>query len=215
MREAANDLEYAIARNQAGTAGGAATGRSMASIETWIGATAASASAATQVVLATTTSAATTAPVASGTPGTAPSEGSGTTGALTEASLLLALQSNYDKGSMTDVVVVNGTAKNYINGFTGIATRNVDVGRTSQASITGAADLYVSNYGVHRVVLHRHVRSSVALCLDTSLWAIGTLRGWSSSPLAKTGDAKKRLINCEKTLVCRNPRGNAKVVAIG
>jgi hypothetical protein len=213
MREAANDLEYAIARNQAGTAGSATVGRSFASIETWIGATAASASAATQVVLSTTTSAATTPPIASGTPGVAPTDGT-TTGALTETSLKLALESNYNNGSMTDVIVVAGTAKNYINGFTGVATRNVDVGRTQQASITGAADMYVSNYGVHRVVLHRHVRSTVALCLDTSLWAIGTLRGWSSTPLAKTGDANKRLINCEKTLVCRNPKGNSKVVAI-
>ncbi len=213
MREAANDLEYAIARNQAGTAGSATVGRSMASIETWIGATAASSAAATQVVLSTTTASATTPPIASGTPGVAPTDGS-TTAALTEADLKLALESNYQNGSMTDVIVVNGTAKNYINNFTGIATRNVDVGKTSQASITGAADLYVSNYGVHRVVLHRHVRDSVALCLDSSLWAVGTLRGWSSSPLAKTGDAKKRLINCEKTLVCRNPKGNSKVVGI-
>lgn len=213
MREAANDLEYAIAINQPGTAGGTATGRSLASIETWIGATAASSTAAVKVVLSTTTASATTPPIASGTPGTAPTDGS-TTASLTEADLRLALQSNYENGSDTDVIVVATTAKNYINDFTGIATRNVDVGRTSQGSITGAADLYVSNYGVHRVVLHRHVRSSVALCLDSSLWAIGSLRDWASEPLAKTGDAMKRQILCEKTLVCRNPLGNSKVVAI-
>lgn len=213
MREAKNDLEYAIARNQAATAGAAGTGRSLGSIETWIGATAASASAATQVVLATSTASATTPPIASGAPGTAPTDGT-TTAALTEASLRLALQSNYDKGSMTDVIVVNSTAKNYINDFTGVATRNVDVGRKAQASITGAADLYVSNYGVHRVVLHRHVRSTVALCLDTSLWAIASLRGWTMDKLAKTGDGEKRQILCEKTLVCRNPDGNAKIVGI-
>lgn len=213
MREAANDLEWAIARNQAGTAGGTGTGRAFASIETWIGATTAGQSA-TQVVLATTTASATTPPIASGTPGTAPTDGS-TTGALEETELRFALQSNYDKGSSTDVIVVNSTAKNYINDFTGVATRNVDVGRTQQASITGAADLYVSNYGVHKVVLHRHVRDTVALCLDTSLWAVGNLRGWMTEPLAKTGDAEKRQILCEKTLVCRNPNGNSKIVGIG
>jgi len=213
MREAANDLEYAMARNQAATAGGTGTGRSMAGVETWIGCTTASSTAATQVVLASSTAAATTPPLASGAPGTAPTDGS-TTAALTEASLRLALESNYNQGSTTDVVVVNSTAKNYINDFTGVAQRNVDVGRSAQASITGAADLYVSNYGVHRVVLHRHVRSSVALCLDSSMWAVGTLRNWTTEPLAKTGDAEKRQIICEKTLVCRNPRGNSKVVAI-
>ena len=214
MREAANDLEYALVRNQAATAGGTGTGRALGSIETWIGATAASASAATQVVLATTSASATTPPIASGAPGTAPTDGS-TTGAFTEASLRLALESNWNNGSMTDVIAVNATAKNAINGFTGIAQRQVDVGRSSQAPIIGAADFYVSNFGTHKVVLHRHVRSSVALCLDTSLWACATLRPWSTEKLAKTGDAEKRQILCEKTLVCRNPKGNSKVVAIG
>ena len=213
MREMANDMEWTVVRNQPGTAGAAGTGRSMASMETWIGATAASASAATKVVLATSTASATTPPIASGTPGVGPTDGT-TTAALTNTAFDLALESNYNNGSTTDVVAVNSTAKNYINGFTGVAQRQIDVARGAQASITGAADLYVSNYGVHRIVLHRHVRSSVALCLDTSLWAIGNLRGWAMEPLAKTGDAIKRLMNGEKTLVCRNPNGNAKVVAI-
>lgn len=214
MREAANDLEWALVRNQAATAGGTGTGRSLASIETWIGATAASASAATQVVLATSSASATTPPIASGAPGTAPTDGS-TTAALVETSLRLGLESNWRNGSTTNVIAVNATAKNYLNDFTGVAQRQVDVGRTAQASIIGASDVYVSNYGVHQVVLHRHVRESVALCLDTSLWACASLRDWSTEPLAKTGDAEKRQILCEKTLVCRNPKGNSKVVAIG
>jgi len=212
MRAAANDLEYAVARNQAGTAGGTATGRSLASMETWIGQTASS-SAVSRVILSTSSASATTAPIASGVPGTAPTDGT-TTATLTEAGLRLALQSNYEAGSNTDWILVASAAKNDINDMTGIATRQVDVARTQQASITGAADLYVSNYGVHRVVLHRHVRSTVALCVDQSLWAIGTLRNWQSEPLAKTGDGEKRQILCEKTLVCRNPVGNSKVVAI-
>ena len=105
--------------------------------------------------------------------------------------------------------------KNTINTFSGVAQRNVDVGRTQQASITGAADIYVSNYGVHKIVLHRHVRTSVALCLDTSMWALGTLRPWMMEKLAKTGDGEKRQIISEKTLVSRNWKANSKVVAIG
>ena len=216
MRAAKNDLEFALCRNQAATVGGTGTGRSMAGMESWIGATTASSTAATQVVLSSTSASATTPPLASGTPGTAPTDSGGSSlFALTEADLKLALESNYAKGSNTDVIAVNATAKNYINAFTGVAQRNVDVGREAQASITGAADLYVSNFGVHRVVLHRHVRSNVALCLDTDLWAIATLRGWSMEERAKTGDAEKREILCEKTLVCRNPKGNSKVVGIG
>ena len=212
MREAKNDLEYAIARNQAATAGGTATGRSLGSIESWIGDATASATVAGQVILATTSASATTAPLSSGAPA-APTDGT-TTGAMTEAALKLALEGAWQEGGSVDSIVVSASVKNTINGFTGIATRQVDVGRTAQASITGAADLYVSNYGTHRVRLHRHVRTSVALCLDTSLWAIATLRPWSMDRLAKTGDGEKRQILCEKTLVCRNYKGNAKVVAI-
>ena len=212
MREAKNDLEYAIARNQAATAGGTATGRSLGSIESWIGDATASASVAGQVILATSTASATTAPLSSGAP-SAPTDGS-TTGAITESSLKLALEGAWQEGGDVDAIVVSASVKNTINDFTGIAQRQVDVGREAQASITGAADLYVSNYGTHRIVLHRHVRNSVALCLDTSLWAIATLRPWAMEPLAKTGDAEKRQILCEKTLVSRNYKGNAKVVAI-
>ena len=215
MRAAKNDLEYAICRNQAATAGGSATGRSMASMETWIGATTASSTAATQVVRASSTASSTTPPFASGAPGTAPTDsGASSLFALVEGSLKLALESNYAKGSTTDVIAVNATAKNYINAFTGVAQRNVDVGREAQAPITGAADLYVANFGVHKVVLHRHVRANVALCLDTDLWAGATLRPWALEERAKTGDAEKREILCEKTLVCRNPKGNSKVTAI-
>jgi len=47
MRELKNDIEYALVRNQTGTAGGANTGRALASIESWIGATAPSSGTAT------------------------------------------------------------------------------------------------------------------------------------------------------------------------
>ena len=213
MREAKNDFEYAIARNQAATAGGTATGRSLGSIESWIGDATASATVAGPVILATSTASATTAPLSSGAPA-APTDGS-TTGAVTEAALKLALEGAWQEGGDVDCIVVSASVKNTINGFTGIAQRQVDVGRTQQASISGAADLYVSNYGTHKIKLHRHVRTSVALCLDTSSWAIATLRPWGMEQLAKTGDGEKRQILCEKTLVARNYKANAKVVAIG
>lgn len=213
MRELANDVEWALVRNQAATAGLASSARQLGSIESWITATTAG-QAATQVVLATSSNGSTTAPLASGAPTVAPVDGS-TTGALEETELRFALESNWNNGSMTDCIAVNATAKNYINDFTGVAQRQIDVSRGDQASIVGAADFYVSNFGTHKVVLHRHIRTSVALFLDTSLWAVGNLRGYATEPLAKTGDAEKRLMNCEKTLVCRNPVGNSKVVGIG
>lgn len=216
MRELKNDVEWALVRNQAAEAGGAASARTLGSIESWIGATAPSATAATQIVLATVAADGHVTPeLASGAPTVAPTDApAGSTGAFTVASLRLALQGAWEDGGTTDIIVANAAVKNAINDFSGIAQRQVDVGRTQQASITGAADIYVSNYGVHKVVLHRHARSNVCLCLDTSMWAIAQLRPFQMQKLAKTGDAEKSSILAELTLVSRNYRANSKVVGI-
>ena len=80
------------------------------------------------------------------------------------------------------------------------------------ASITGSANVYVTSYGTHRVQLHRHVRSSVVLCIDPDYWAIGYLRRPFMEKLAKTGDADKYAMRAELTLVSRNHKANAKVI---
>jgi len=213
MRELKNDVEWALVRNQTGTAGAANTGRALASMESWIGATSPSSAFATNVVLATSTISTGNYPeCASGTPGAQTDAGS--TAAFAEADLRLALQGAWDDGGNTDCILVSAAVKNTFNNFTSLATRNVDLGRREQATITGAADLYVSSFGVHKVVMHRHVRTSVCLCIDTSLWAIANLRGFQMERMAKTGDGEKRQLLVETTLVSRNWRGNSKVVGI-
>lgn len=211
MRELKRDIEYALTTNQAGTAGGGATARSSAGMESYIGATAASSSAAVAVVLSTSTAAATTAPLTSGAPA-APTDGA-TTGALTEAALKLALESAWSQGGETDVILTSATQKKVIDGFTGIATRFVDVAKGAQASIVGSANVYVSDFGTHKVMLHRYMRTSVVLCLDSSMWATAFLRRPYTEQLAKTGDGTKHQMLAEFCLVARNWKANAKVVA--
>ena len=97
--------------------------------------------------------------------------------------------------------------------FTGVATRFVDVDRAGQASIIGAANVYVSDFGRHQVILNRYGRDSVVLCLDPSYWAVRYLRKPLKRELAKTGDATKYQILTEWALVARNYKANAKVVA--
>lgn len=202
MRELKNEMEYAIVRNQASSAGGSGTGRSTASIESWL---------ATNEVLATTTSSATTPGFASGAVA-APTDGS-TTGAFTVAALNSALQGSWSSGGQATQILVGPTQKAAIDGFTGVATRFVDVDRAAQASIINAANLYVSSYGRHTVRLHRHVRSSVVLCLDPDMWAISFIDRPFMEELAKTGDGKKYQIITEWGLVSRNEAASAKVVA--
>lgn len=208
------DWEFALCTNQASSAGGSATGRSMAGMESWIaGPTSATANTAANVVTATTTAASATTPgFASGTVA-APTDGT-TTGALTEGQLRAALEGSWSDGGDPRVILVGSAQKKAIDGFSGIATRMIDAAPKAQATIVGAANVYVSSFGSpHMVVLSRYVRSSVVLCIDPDYWAIAFLRKFQTKELAKTGDATKKLIVSEGTLVCRNPAASSKVVA--
>lgn len=212
MRELKRDMETRICQNGISTVGGAGTGRSTAGMESWIGDATASAGGAANVVLSTTTASATTPPVTSGTAGTAPTDGT-TTGALTAAALNYALQGAWEQGGDPRVILATAKQKSVIDGFTGVATRFVDVDRGAQAQIIAAANVYVSDFGKHQVVLNRYGRDSVVLCIDPSFWAVRYLRKPFKRELARTGDAKKYQILTEWALVARNWKANAKVVA--
>lgn len=202
MRELKNEIEYAIVRNQASSAGGSGTARSTASIESWL---------ATNEVLATTTSSATTPGFAAGVVA-APTDGT-TTAALTLGTLNLALQGTWSSGGMATQILVGPTQKQVIDTFTGIAQRFVDVDRAAQASIINASNLYVSSFGRHTVRMHRHVRASVVLCLDPDMWATSWIDRPFMEKLAKTGDGDKYQIVGEWGLVSRNEAASGKVVA--
>lgn len=219
MRELKRDLEFALTTNQIATAGGATTGRSMAGMETWIAGYLNNASvgttvtASTAVMSTTTANTATTPGSTSGVPGTAPTDGT-TTAALTKSNLDLALQGAWSNGGNPTIILCRPNNKTAIDGFTSIATRFVDVDASTQSPIIGAANVYVSDFGRHTVVLHRYMRTSVILCLDPNYWAVGFLRRPAARQLARTGDGTKYQIITEATLVARNFQASAKVVAL-
>jgi hypothetical protein len=51
------------------------------------------------------------------------------------------------------------------------------------------------------------------LVLDPDMWAIAYLRRPFMQQMAITGDADKRMLLLEGTLVCRNEKASAKIVA--
>lgn len=220
LKELKRDVESALvgaqgsSGGQGGAQGGTGTARSSAGMEAWIGngTTTTTAGEASNVVAATT-SAGSTSPGFSGGAVAAPTDGT-TTGALTEGQLKAALQGAWEDGGDPRVILVGARQKGVIDAFTGVATRFVDVARTGNASIIGAANVYVSSFGSpHAVVLSRYVRANVAMCIDPDYWAVAFLRGFKKTPLARTGEAEKMLISTEFTLVSRNNAASAKVVA--
>lgn len=212
MRELKRDMEKALTTNQAGTGGGVATARSTAGMESWIAGPTTDAGTAGNAVRATTSAQAATTPGFASAAIAAPTDGS-TTGALTVGALNSALQGAWEDGGDPRTILCGAAQKAAIDGFTSIATRMVDIDKSAQAVIHGAANVYVSDFGRHTVVLHRYMRTSVVLCLDPEYWAVSFYRKPFMETLARTGDAEKRMLLAEFGLVARNAASSSKVVA--
>lgn len=81
--------------------------------------------------------------------------------------------------------------------FAGIAEIRREVTGNRQATIIGAADVYVSDFGSVSVVPNRFQRERDAFVLDPEYASVAFLRPFQTVELAKTGDAEKRLITVE------------------
>ena len=215
MAELKRDMEFALVGNQGSSAGSASVARSSAGMESWIaGPTAVAYTTTAGSAITSTTSAnlATTIGFAAGIVA-APTDGT-TTGVLTEAAYQAALRLAWERGGNPRITLVGASQKSAINGFTGIAQRQVQVNARSDVPILGSASVYVSDFGTHEIILHRYMRSSVLLNIDPAFWGIAYLRRPFMETLAKTGDAEKRQILTDFCLVSRNFQSSSKVVAL-
>lgn len=195
------DIETQVLRKDAATAGAAGSARVSASVETWIYTN-------NHIRLTGDTTGTSPAPV-SGIAGSAPTDG--TAAALTAASLISALQQAWSVGGVTDVILVGPTLKAKIADFSKLATPYRNVAAGEQIDIVAAADVYVSDFGNHKIILSRYMRNSVVLCLDMGTWALAWLDKMHAEEIAKSGDSKKTMIVAEYSLEARSPLGNAKI----
>ena len=134
----------------------------------------------------------------------------GTQRALTESILKTELKSCYDNGGNPDLLLVGSFNKQKVSGFTGNSTR---MDMAEDRSLVATIDVYVSDFGEVRVVADRVLRSSgrSALLVDTEMFDTAFLRPFETQELAKTGDAMKRLLVAEWTLVAKNEASSATI----
>jgi hypothetical protein len=201
-RELKRDMEKALCGATGSVLGDQSTARTIAGVESWISTNGTEyGTAATSAGYQTGTGLVTA--VVDGTDVTP----------ITEGALKLAIQEAWTQGGDPSVVMVGPFNKMAISGFSGIATnfKNVPSG---QATIVGAADIYVSDFGQHSIVPNRFSRDRTALVLDMSMWAVGFLRPMMTIDLAKTGDAETKAVLCEFTLEARNQLASAKVAGL-
>lgn len=147
--------------------------------------------------------------------GTSGADGSSTTAvtdgtqrALTETMVKSQIQAAWTAGGDVDLIMAGPFNKTVVSGFTGNNTRMQD---TSNKKLVSAIDVYVSDFGTHKIKPNRFQRDRDLHLLDTSLWALSTLRPFQTIDLAKTGDAEKGMVLAEYTLESRNEAGSAVV----
>lgn len=209
LGELKRDMEFALVQNQGSSAGSASVARSSAGVEAWLTMPTGAATVGNSTSIGTGTSQ-TTPGFLSGTVA-APTD-STVTAALVVGNLKAVIAACWTAGGNPGVIMCGAAQKQTISGFAGIATLYREAGNTAKGTaIVGAADLYVSDFGEHRIVPNRFSRQRTVLILDMDYWAVAYLEKVSQKPIARTGSAEKRLIDTTFCLVARNPQSSGKV----
>jgi len=136
--------------------------------------------------------------------------GNGTQRTFTEALVKAAMSTTFSSGGTPTQAYMGPTHKQQFSAFTGIANIRKDAG-TGMATIVGAADVYVSDFGNLTLIPHPYGLTRDCLIIDPDMWGIATLDGTKVAQMAKTGDAEKYMLTMEKTLVCKNEKSSTVV----
>lgn len=193
MVELKKDVEWAAIGNGAFVAGAAATARQMRGLFGWVATNNELGVAGTPAapVIATNT-----APVA------------GTLRVLGEALLKSLILKVYNSGGKAEVLMVSPAHKQVISAFTGNVTRFNDVA-TKNVRLQTSFSVYGHDFGETKVVPNRVMIGTsgtdaglvnTAYLVDPAQCKLGVLRPFSSTPLAKVGDADNFQILTEVTL---------------
>lgn len=195
-KELKRDIEARITGNYASAAGqGSSTARTTAGALAW---------------LTTNDSRGTSGADGGFSSGTVAAATNGNTRTFTETLLKGVLKSCWDAGGAPTIALMGSTMKQTASGFAGIADQRRETGN-KRATIVGAADVYVSDFGEIAFVPDRFCSTRDVLVADPEYWDIAYLQPFSTEELAKTGHAEKRMIKVELALRCLNEAASGVV----
>lgn len=190
--ELKRDMEAILTSNQASAAGDATTARALGSILAFIKTNVDKDAGGSNPSY-------TTEPNATRTDGTQRN--------FAESQLKNVIQLAWTEGGKPTIVMVGAANKQNASAFAGIAQIRKAVEGNRAASIIGAADLYVSDFGNVTFVPNRFQRGRDALVLDPTMYQVAYLRPFEWTDLAKTGDtAAKKALFVEYTLKVFNEK---------
>ena len=190
------DIEKALFANNARVAGNSSTARELAGAPAW---------------LITNTS--------YGANEGADPTGDGTDARTDETTALTAfdqtkfdtvMQSIWVSGGRPDVVYLSAFQMNKALAFTGNNNQRSQVQAGDEKVIKSLA-VYVTPWGTVEFMPTRENRSRDVFIMQKDMWAVGVLRPTKNTELAKTGDATKRQVVTELTLVCKNEAANGGI----
>jgi hypothetical protein len=194
-KELKRDMETTLTGNYASNAGAAGTARACAGFEAWIqtndsrGATGGNTAFSAGIQAAAT---------------------DGTQRVYTETLLKDVLQLCWENGGEPTQVHVGAFNKKAMSGFTGIADQVRDTGN-KRATIVGAADVYVSDFGQLSIIANRFSRSRSALVVDPTMWKLAYYQRFKTEDLAKTGHSDRKMLSVEYTLEACNEKSSGCV----
>jgi hypothetical protein len=180
--ELKNDIESALLANVGTSAGAAGSARYLAGLGAW-------------VKTAVDKEGTGTNPVYTSLPSDPRNDGA--LRSITETMLKNVLHLSWVEGGKTSTLMVGGTVKQAVSAFAGIATKTIQQSKGTAATIIGAADVYVGDFGTLAVVPNRLQRTRDAWLLDFSLIDVVYLRTFKDVELAKTGDSTRRMLIAE------------------
>ena len=181
--ELKRDQEFTMLNSAVAAAGSTSTARGTASLGAWV---------KTNVDMQTngTNPSYTTLPNSARTDGTVRT--------FTETILKNVIQQVWTSGGAPKILMCGPVNKQRVSGFSGIASSRFNInGGDKPATLVGAVDIYVSDFGNVSVIANRFQRERDAWVLDPEYAKMTVLRPYQQVELAKTGDAEKRMLLVE------------------
>jgi hypothetical protein len=196
-KELKRDQEKAFTGTAVAVAGDSSTARVTAGFDTWLFTNDSNGASGTQYTFA------------GGVPSTARTDG--TNRAWSEALLKEALLAQFNAGGEVSMLMVSPAKKQETSAFAGIADIRANVNGAKPATIIGAVDIYVSDFGNVEVVPNRFMPTDLAYLIDPEQAKKAVLRPYFAEELAKTGDAEKWHMLEEAGLEVTNEQAHAVV----
>ncbi len=145
----------------------------------------------------------------------------GTVRALSQATLLGVMGSIYTNSREANMVMVGPTMKGRLSSYlfssgARIATpyQPFKDGKTTGGTAVGTMDVYVTDYGIFDIVPNRFQRERDVFVLNKDDFRIDYLTKYKTGEIARTGDAQRKSIITDWTLVSKNEKGSGGVFDI-